>query len=105
MKELELEFTGAGEVRGEVFKQVNRSPKAYIYERTNPDYTNHILYEVFKRKESKESDGVIEGVPIHFEAKVKYPSSTDFGVWAKCYITYDEAIKQFNLYSNEVQKC
>jgi hypothetical protein len=101
MKELELEFIGTGEVKGDLFKQVNRSPKAYIYERTIPDVSKYKMYEVFKRKISKESTGTLNGVEVHFEERVIYPSSKAFGVWAKAFTNYDKAMELFNLYSNE----
>ena len=92
MKELELEFTGIGEVKGDLFKQINRSPYAYIYER---NFEGIKSYEVFIRKETKESDSIIGGVAVHFEAKVKYPKSEDFGVWAWYFNTYDEALSKY----------
>lgn len=101
MKELELEFTGTGEVKGDLFQQVMMSPKAYMYKRSDKDFKDFVLYEVFKRKESKESTNIIGGVEVHFEAKVKYPSSNDFGVWALCFRDYDKALDKFNEWSNE----
>ena len=93
MKELELEFTGIGEVKGDIFKQINRSPYAYIYER---DYEGIKSYEVFLRKEIKESNTIIGGVEVHFEARVKYPRAEDFGVWAWYYNSYDKAINKYD---------
>ena len=101
MKELELEFTGMGEVKGDTFKQLKMSPKAYLYERSDRDFKDFVLYEVFKRKETKESTTIIGGVEVHFEAKVKYPRSEDFGVWAWYYDKYDDAIDKFNYLNNE----
>lgn len=101
MKELELEFTGTGEVKGDTFKQLKMSPKAYLYERSDRDFKDFVLYEVFKRKETKESTTIIGGVEVHFEAKVKYPSSNDFGVWALCFRDYDKALDKFNEWTNE----
>ena len=101
MKELELEFIGVGEVKGDLFKQIHRSPYAYIYER-NFEYIKS--YEVFIRREAKETDSIIGGVAVHFEAKVKYPKSEDFGVWAWYFNSYDEAINKYeniNKYMNE----
>ena len=92
MKELELEFTGIGEVKGDLFKQINRSPHAYIYER---DCEGIKSYEVFLRKEAKESNSVIGGVEVHFDAKVRYPKSEDFGVWAWYFNSYDEATTKY----------
>ena len=42
--ELPLEFIGIGEVKGDLFKQRNRSPKAYIYERKASD-SDYTIYE------------------------------------------------------------
>ena len=93
MKELELEFIGIGEVKGDLFKQINRSPHAYIYER---DCEGIKSYEVFTRKEAKESYSIIGGVGVHFDAKVRYPKSEDFGVWAWYYNSYDKAIAKYD---------
>lgn len=101
--ELPLEFIGIGEVKGDLFKQRNRSPKAYIYERKASD-SDYTTYEIFKRKVSKESDAVMNGVNVHFEAKVKYPRSEDFGVWAWYYDKYDDAVAKFIELSNTPDK-
>ena len=104
MKELDLEFIGIGEVKGDLFKQRNRSPKAYIYERKSSD-SNYVIYEIFKRKVTKESDTIMNGVEVHFEEKVKYPKSNDFGVWAKTTEDYVKALEYFKEYTDEIQKC
>ena len=101
MKELPIEFIGTGDVKDDVFKLINKSPKAYIYTRKNFDT---ISYEVFQRKESKESDAIMNGVSVHFEAKVKYPRSEDFGVWAWYYDKYDDAMTKFIELSNAPDK-
>lgn len=98
MKELPLEFIGTGDVKDDIFKLIAVSPTAYIYTRKNFDT---ITYEVFQRKEAKEADVVMNGVNVHFEAKVKYPRSEDFGVWAWYYDKYDDAIDKFNYLTNE----
>ena len=101
MKELPLEFIGTGDVKDDVFKLIDMSPKAYIYTRKNFDT---ISYEVFQRKESKESNAIMNGVNVHFEAKVKYPRSEDFGVWAWYYDKYDDAVAKFIELSNAPDK-
>ena len=98
--ELPLEFIGIGEVKGDLFKQRNRSPKAYIYERKASD-SDYTIYEIFKRKVSKESDAVMNGVNVHFDSKVKYPNSTNFGDWAKTTEDYNRALEIFKEYTNE----
>ena len=101
MKELPIEFIGTGDVKDDVFKLINKSPKAYIYTRKNFDT---ISYEVFQRKESKESNAIMNGVSVHFDAKVKYPRSEDFGVWAWYYDKYDDAVAKFIELSNAPDK-
>lgn len=101
MKELPIEFIGTGDVKDDVFKLINKSPKAYIYTRKNFDI---ISYEVFQRKEAKETTATLNGTSVHFEAKVKYPRSEDFGVWAWYYDKYDDAVNKFVELSNAPDK-
>lgn len=78
MKELPLEFTGRGEVKGFTFKQIHASCKAYLYE------INGKHYEVFRRK-----------INTRF-GNVSYPKSRDFGRWAWTYNSRELAEKKFN---------
>jgi len=78
-KELKQEFDGAGEVRGYSFKQILKSPKAYLYEVTIPE-TDQKHYEIFKRTISKLYDFCTKE-KIE-EKTVLYPKSKSFGVWA-----------------------
>lgn len=91
MIQLEKEFIGSGEVKPSKFKQIKASKKAYIYERTEPEGT--IYYEVFKHKESK---GGIGMHGINYTARVRYPKSKSFGVWAWCYREIEQAEKKYN---------
>lgn len=69
MKELKKEFKGIGEVKGYNFKQLNKSPYAYIYQVENTT-TKALHYEVFKRQINKRFNCV------------SYPKSKSFGLWA-----------------------
>ena len=58
MIELQQEFTGTGEVKGFIFKQIKNNGYAFIYEVKVPsddDDSVRIYYEVFERKISKEN--------------------------------------------------
>jgi hypothetical protein len=99
MKELEKEFIGTGEVRGWKFKQIACSPYALVSEVTTFEGSRH--YETFERKESKNSDYVIVGKCIHKEAKIKYPKSKDFGVWAWCIRDYGKALSKWEELNKE----
>jgi hypothetical protein len=68
MKELELEFTGTGEVKGFMFTQLKRSNFGYIY--MVSDTFGQRWYEVFKKK-----------INARF-ATISYPRQKAFGVWA-----------------------
>lgn len=80
LKELPLEFTGQGEVRGFLFSQVCRTDKGYIYRVQEED---KVWYEVFKRK-TNQFDGI------------SYPKSKSFGVWAWWYGSLDRAKEKLN---------
>jgi hypothetical protein len=83
MKELDIEFKGIGEVSDFWFKQIHASEHAYVYEIRDVYDNRH--YEVFRRKERQESETVIQGIKLSRIAKVIYPKSNSFGVWAWCY--------------------
>jgi len=108
MKELEKEFIGAKESKGFKFKQVVADEYGYIYsvfchsEGIAPDDVP-MYYEVFKRKEQKESTSVIGGKECHFEAKVRYPTSNDFGVWAWVFRDNElyKAMQKLETFKNE----
>ena len=93
MLELPLQFRGSKEVGWDNFTQLLCSNKSYLYER---EFEGVKSYEVFLRKESKEGNAVIAGISMYFEAKVRYPKSEDFGVWAWYYDNYDLALSKFN---------
>jgi hypothetical protein len=94
MKELELLFEGTGEVKNVTFKQLDKSDKGYFYELTDKE-DNSKRWEVFHHREQKEADVVFDGVSSHYEAKVRYPKSTNFGDWAWCFTNYDLALTKF----------
>lgn len=81
MRELQKQFTGIGEVRGNLFAQIQQSNKAYIYK---VDTGCSIYYEVFKKKAKTNS--------VHH----CYPTSKAFGLWAWTYQSLDKAINKFN---------
>lgn len=91
MKELEEVFVGRGEVKGFIFIQVGRSPKAYMYEVQILDIDSKKViathYEVFLRKERIQPNLGI--------ANVTYPTSKAFGKYAWTFISYEQAVKKF----------
>lgn len=97
MKELDEVFSGTAEVKGFEFKQIKKSDKAFVYEVFCPD-VNERHYEVFKRKESKDSHSLMGGVNVFFPARVKYPTSLAFGDWAWCFRNPLKALVQFNTF-------
>ncbi|MBU0476141.1 MAG: hypothetical protein KKF62_18495 [Bacteroidetes bacterium] len=93
-KELNQEFDGIGEVRGYLFKQILKKPKAYLYEVTNQE-TDQKHYEIFKRTISKLYDfGAKERIE---EKAVVYPKSKSFGIWAW---TSKDFIKAVDIYES-----
>jgi len=85
MKELELKFTGKGQVKGFEFNQIKANDKAFIYEVKTE---NSIHYEVFQRKENTQYNCI------------SYPSDKAFGLWAFTYTKLSLAIDKFNLLNN-----
>lgn len=69
MKELELKFTGRGEVKGFLFEQVYGAP-VYVYRVSRGSREVFEYYEVFERRENTQFN------------TVSYPSSKSFGIWA-----------------------
>ena len=97
LKELPLEFLGRAETKSNyLYKQIEQSPKAYIYEVT--DIYESLHYEVFERRE-----GHNEAWGLH---AVSYPHANAFGVWA--WTTKDkqrayEIFNELNLKVKEVK--
>lgn len=97
VKELPIEVTGgAREVKGTVFKQIEVSPKGYIYEAypEGSDVPTH--YEIFERKENHQ-----ERFNIH---QVSYPKSNAFGVWAWTSTTKEHAYEIFHQINTRKRK-
>jgi hypothetical protein len=67
MKQLDIKFTGKGQVRGYEFTQILSSDFAYIY---LVDSGDSVYYEVFKKVENT------------FYGNISYPTNKAFGSWA-----------------------
>ena len=78
MRELPLLIKGCGEVRGYVFRQIERSAGGYIYQVTHPDIKSP-HYEVWRRKINK----------LH--NVVSKPTSKAFGTWAWSFRSIEKA--------------
>ncbi len=87
--ELETEFEGKGQMSNFYFKQIVKNDFGYIYELT--DKFGNIHYEVFERREQKESDIEIAGQKVHYDFKIMYPSMNAFGDWAYSCTSLDKA--------------
>jgi hypothetical protein len=81
-KELPVSFSGRGEVKGFLFRQIAKSAAGYLYEVSTPYGLHH--FEVFKKSEN-----------TRFGC-ISYPTAKRFGLIAKTCRTYKEAINQFN---------
>jgi hypothetical protein len=81
MKELSVNFTGRGEVRGFSFEQLFAG-EFYVYKVTPPSSDPH--YEVFKRKINTQYDCI------------SYPSANAFGIWAWTFPTLEQAKNKVN---------
>jgi hypothetical protein len=76
VKELPLEFTGKGEVKGFLFKQINKTDNRYLYEVSS---AGAVWYEVFDRK-------------LNQYGGVSYPKAKSFGKWAWSTRSLDKAL-------------
>ncbi len=92
MKQLEKTFTGKGKTGGFIFTQIKEDKGVFMYQ-VSTDGSTH--YEVFERREREAKDAMLNGVMVHYEAKVVYPSENDFGVWAYCCSSLANAEKRF----------
>lgn len=103
MIELDNEFTGTGEVKDFVFKQIKASNKAYVYEVNCLDIEK-THYETFLRKESKDMHTVMGGINVFFPAKVKYPNSSAMGKTAWTFRKIEDAIQRWEELNNRKEK-
>lgn len=85
IKELKNTYYGVGEIKGYELKQLVKSEKGYIYEKTHVE-TGSTTFEVFKRKENK------------YYNCISYPSSKSFGLWAWEVQTLERAKEKFNTF-------
>ena len=93
MKELAKEIDGKGDMVGYKLVQLLKTDKAYLYETS--DEFGVVSYEVFERRESKDATFIRDGIEIISEAKVRYPKTQDFGVWAFCFRDLEQAKEKF----------
>ena len=89
IKELPIEFTGRGEVRGLQFRQLMKGNHTLLYDVTYDGITNHEVFEIR-----------ICLTPITKESYVGYPKANSFGVWARTYRNYEKAVEQFKYFEN-----
>ena len=91
VKELDKKF----EKKGEKFTQIEKGDTYYIYKR---DMGTSICYEVFERRSAKLNDfwrkfdtkGKYDG----FDSFEQYPNDEQFGKWAYCCNTLEQAKKR-----------
>ena len=91
VKELDKKF----EKKGEKFTQIEKGDTYYIYKR---DMGTSICYEVFERRAAKLNDfwrkfdtkGKYDG----FDSFEQYPNDEQFGKWAYCCNTLEQAKKR-----------
>lgn len=99
MKLLETRFKGAGEMTGVIFKQLQKSEKAFMYELTDVE-TRQKRWEVFEKRVSKANEATFGGKLIKYEEQELYPKSNCFGAWAWCFTDFEKAIVKFQTLEN-----
>ncbi len=85
-KELSQNFVGKGQVKGFLFKQIEKSTEAYIYKVS--DSFGNLGYEVFLRR-----------IDARF-GNISYPKANSFGITAWYARTLEKAYKRFEMISN-----
>ena len=58
------------------------------------------IFEVFKRKYRQEKKVTFKGKEVIYPAGEIYPSNEDFGVWAWCYTSLEDAERKYNILVN-----
>jgi hypothetical protein len=102
IKELVKEFTGVGEVKGFIFRQVEFTQQAYTYE---VSCGNKLYYEVFKRIKSPVCIDFEKRIYSDTEFKEKYPNSNKFGKTAFTFKNKIDAInKMLDITKDELLK-
>ena len=99
MKELELKFTGKGEVKDFNFTQLRKSDKAYLYV---VESEGSIHYEVFSKKTDFLYD--FENKQRLSDKYVRYPKSYDFGIWAWTFMDLNKSLDKYHEINNKVKK-
>ena len=92
LRELPLEFTGIGEVRGFYFKRIAYNGYAYIYSVAISEDAEPRHYEIFERKVDKKFN------------LVKYPRSNSFGLWAKTTSNREAAEHYYKTFTKKVKE-
>ena len=87
---LEKFFVGNKEVNNDTFTQVFKNNEFYIYKR------GKYLFEVFERKTVPLCVNFANRIYSETERKEVYPKTKDFGVWAWCCGTIENAMKYVN---------
>lgn len=90
-RELDKKFTK----HGDLFTQIEKGDNYYIYKR---ELEHSVYYEVFKRKVSKVNDYIkkydTKGKYEGFDDFVQYPNDEQFGQWAYCCGSLEQAQKR-----------
>lgn len=97
IKELPKKLEGSGDTKGFTYEQKDKRHYGYIYRAQ--DSAGVVHFEVFERRLVHLFD--FETNTQLEDQKVSYPKSNDFGVWAWCYRTYEQAWKKLE----EIGEC
>lgn len=102
MKELDTEIDGKGDLAGYRLLLVAKTDLGFVYKTT--DEFGIVSYEVFERKEQKAQDIIMGGEKVHYDAKVVYPKTSDFGHWAWCFHKEEDALKRLSEFQPKKEK-
>lgn len=91
---LEDKITGTGEVKGFIFKKMLELDNVYIYKKLDDETDKFCDYEVFAKKITPIYIDFDNKIFSETEFKEMYPKSSQFGLSAFSYKTYEEALSK-----------
>jgi hypothetical protein len=98
IEELEEEFTGTGEVKGFLFKQLAWNNHGYLYAVNNQ---GDIYYEIFKRKTTPICIDFKKRLYSETHHKERYPKGEAFGNWAWTTPNLDKAYEYLDGFNDQ----
>lgn len=101
---LENKITGTGEVKGFIFEKVLELDNVYIYKKLDDETNEFYDYEVFAKKITPIYIDFDNKIFSETEFKEMYPKSSQFGLSAYSYKSYENAINKAEVMNLKLTK-